>query len=165
MLREFTLNDFVLLESWITDADILFRFSGPDWQFPLSRELLENYMLNHPFRQFYIGLSDDGEPYAFGEIISNEQHAPRLGRLLIGNAEQRGKGLGQKFVKELLHECIKIHQPDEIYLFVFEDNDIGIQCYLKSGFTFREEAYFRLNYQGQEVKVLKMVFKTRNERE
>ncbi|MGZ5244596.1 MAG: hypothetical protein ACXWD4_11795, partial [Bacteroidia bacterium] len=44
------------------------------------------------------------------EIITNEANAPRLGRLLVGAPQMRGKGLGQQFISELIDECVKLFQ-------------------------------------------------------
>jgi RimJ/RimL family protein N-acetyltransferase len=159
MLRKYTNDDFNYLQEWITDAHILFRFSGPDWQFPLTQEVLNSYIASHPQRQFYMGISGDGKPFAFGEIIDGDAFSPRLGRLLVGKAENRGKGLGQVFVRELIDECIQKIHPPEIYLYVFEDNDIGINCYKKCGFEFCGDGHFQLEKDGVEMKVLKMAYK------
>ena len=161
MLRKYKDTDFELLQTWITDADLQFRFSGPDWQFPLTRTVLENYISAHPQRQFYIGVLEEGEPYAFGEIISGDANSPRLGRLLVGKEEQRGKGLGQVFVKELVAECIRIHKPEQIFLFVFEENEMGITCYKKCGFEFCGEEHFLVDTHGRQLKILKMVLDLR----
>lgn len=157
MLRKYTEADFELLSNWITDAEIQFRFSGPDWQYPLTREVLDEYMASHPQRQFYISSLESDEPYAFGEIINGDANSPRLGRLLVKEGH-RGKGLGQLFVKELLVECIRVLQPKEIYLYVFENNIAGIRCYEKCGFEFTGDRHGLADLEGQPLNVLKMKY-------
>jgi RimJ/RimL family protein N-acetyltransferase len=159
MLRIYSDDDFHYLQEWVTDASILFRFSGPDWQFPLTREVLNAYIAAHPQRQFYMGISATGVPFAFGEIIGGDAFSPRLGRLLIGEEAQRGKGLGQLFVKALIAECIERIHPPEIYLYVFEDNTVGINCYKKCGFEFCDDGHLILDRDNIQVKVLKMAFR------
>jgi RimJ/RimL family protein N-acetyltransferase len=162
MLRKYNHTEFNILAGWITSAELLFRFSGPDWSFPLSPDVLQVYMDKHPERQFYWGVSSDGLPYAFGEIIRGDANSPRLGRLLL-NETQRGKGLGQVFVSELLQECIRIDRPEQVFLFVFEDNRPAVACYLKCGFKFCDETYIRVNHEGMEARIRKMAFNVIND--
>lgn len=159
MIRKYTDMDFPILERWITDADILFRFAGTEWIFPFTQEQMQAHIEKHPGgnRQFYLGLHDNGEPYAFGQIISGDANSPRLGRILVGEPEQRGKGLGQRFISELIEETRSLY-PDEpsIYLYVFEDNLQGIGCYSKLGFTLCDEGHFILQHHGTDHRVMKM---------
>jgi RimJ/RimL family protein N-acetyltransferase len=156
ILRKYKDDDFEVLQGWVKDAEILFRFSGPDWSYPLTRIQLDEYMAKHPIRQFYMGVSEAGTAVAFGEIITGDAYGPRLGRLLIGDEEQRGKGLGQAFVKELLEVCRHVYQLEQVFLFVFEDNMAGINCYKKCGFEFCGDEHVRLNRDEKQFKVLKM---------
>lgn len=154
-LRKYTPADFHYLSSWITDADLLFQFAGPDWSFPITEEQLENYQQKFPHKQFYIGLQNE-TPFGFGEIIGNETVSPRLGRLLIGGEANRGIGLGQLFIQLLIAECTALFNPEAIHLFVLENNKQAISCYLKCGFDFAETPDFTLSYKNENFKVLKM---------
>lgn len=156
MITSYTDSDFHLLQSWITDADLMFQFAGTSWQFPLTKEQFDTYRTAYTYRYFYIGYTNDNQPFACGEIIINETNSPRLGRLLIGDPQMRGKGFGQSFIRELIDECIKLTSTKEIFLFVFENNISAIKCYEKLGFRFTNDFEFRLNYKGEEFKVLKM---------
>ncbi len=156
MLKPYENADFHLLQKWITDADLMFQFAGTTWQFPLTQEALDAFAMANPNRFAYIGLDDENEPYAYGEFITGGENTPRLGRLLVGESNKRGKGFGQKFIAELIDECVKLTATKEIFLFVFESNIPAIKCYEKLGFRFTEDAAFRLNYKGEEFKVLKM---------
>lgn len=159
MLKEYSRDDFGLLRQWITDADLLLQFSGPDWTYPLTPEQLEPQLVKYPDRIFYIGYDEKNEPYAFGQLIMNEAHAPRLGRLLIGEASRRGGGLGQVFVRELITKCIKLQPGMDIHLFVEEHNTGAIYCYKKVGFNFTEEDPFIMKTPDREMKILKMTYK------
>ena len=154
-LRKYMPSDFHFLSSWITDADLLFQFAGPDWSFPLTEEQLKSYQQKFPYKQFYAGLQNE-IPFAFGEVIWNETVSPRLGRLLIGGLINRGKGLGQLFVQLLIEECKWLFNPDAIHLFVLENNKQAIACYLKCGFVFTETPDFTLLYKSENHKVLKL---------
>ncbi|MES2618248.1 MAG: GNAT family protein [Bacteroidota bacterium] len=158
MLRPYSHSDFELLNSWITDAELLLQFSGPDWQFPLTADVLNDHIQKHPDRYLYIGCTEDGEPFAFGQIITNEANAPRLGRLLV-DANMRGKGMGTQFVKELLIECQRITASPEIYLFVDELNLQAIRCYEKNGFI-RDTGFHEMKTTKGIVIIKRMTFKT-----
>ncbi len=158
MLKEYTRADFKLLQEWITDADLLLQFSGTDWTFLLTPEQLELQLSRYPDRIFYIGYDDKNTPYAFGQLIMNENNAPRLGRLLIGNAANRGKGMGQRFVKELIVQCTKLQPGKDIHLFVEENNLGAIQCYEKVGFQFTADEPFIMKGPDKEMKILKMTY-------
>jgi RimJ/RimL family protein N-acetyltransferase len=158
-LRKYAPSDFHYLSSWVTDADLLFQFAGPDWSFPLTEEQLSSYQQKFLYKQFYIGLHND-IPFAFGEIIWNETVSPRLGRLLVGGETNRGKGLGQQFIQLLIEECKMLFNADAIHLFVLENNKQAIACYLKCGFVFAETPHFTLPYKDENYKVLKMTMKT-----
>lgn len=159
MLRPYTPSDFQLLNSWITDADLLLKFSGPDWQFPLTETVLNEHIQKHPDRYMYIGCTDAGEPYAIGQIITNEDNAPRLGRLLVGESTMRGKGLGSQFVKELLIECQRITQTKEIYLYVDQENSQAIKCYEKCGFKF-DTVFHELKTASGIINIRRMTYTT-----
>lgn len=154
-LRKYTPADFTFLSNWITDADLLFRFAGPDWSFPLTMEQLESYQQKFPSKQFYIGLQNE-TPFAFGELIWKETISPRLGRLLIGGEANRGKGLGKKFIQLLITECKTLLHPEAIYLFVLENNEQAIACYRKCGFVINDTADFTLPFKNRNLKVLQM---------
>ncbi len=161
MIKKYEDTDFKLLTDWVTDDDLLFQFSGPDWTFPITKEQIRNHQLKFPFRQLYVGYNANCEAYALGEIITNEQDAPRLGRLLIGNPSLRGKGLGQVFIGELIEECSKLHSPEQIHLFVYEHNLQAIKCYERLGFRFNNDGGRILVKDEKEVKVLKMTLEVR----
>ena len=133
-LKKYSTEDFDVLESWITDAGLLFQFAGTAWKFPFTRQQMSDYQIRFPERQFYMAYNEDSKPFAFGEIIVDDANTPRLGRLLIGQENSRGKGLGVKFIDLLIQECNQRLSPDIIYLYVFEDNLPAIRCYEKAGF-------------------------------
>lgn len=135
-LRRYIDSDFTYLKSWVTDADLLFLFAGSNWSYPLKFEEVKEYQLAHPFKQSYVLCNDQNIPIAFGELISNEQNSPRLGRLLVGGQENRGKGLGKILIKGMIEESRKLNDQNFIHLFVFKDNFTAIRCYQRMGFQF-----------------------------
>ena len=156
MLRPYIDDHFRLLTLWITDPHILFRFSGTYFSYPLTRDQINDYLIRFPERRFYIGYDPDHIPYAFGEIIPKPDQPPRLGRLLIGDPEKRGRGLGGIFVRELIAQIRRMMNPAAVDLFVLENNLPAIRCYEKIGFSFLPDEKFDLVFEGTSYLVKKM---------
>lgn len=148
-------EDFRYFTEWVTDATLLALFSGPEWKFPLTEEQIENHRSKNPFKQLYLGCDDSGKPYAIGELIWNEPDSPRLGRLLIGEADQRSKGLGKIFIRELIEEFKRFLDPPCVSLFVLEDNVRAVRCYEHLGFQ-SDDLPRKLTIDGKERMMLKM---------
>ena len=157
MIRNYTPDDFPYLQQWITDADLLFLFSGPDWTFPLTEEQIRNHQLKYRDKRLYVGCDARGIPYAIGELIWNEPDSPRLGRLLIGDPGERGKGRGSGFIQELIAEFVRFLNPPEICLFVFEGNIPAIRCYEKLGFRSAPGEPKIVVVNGEEKRMHKMI--------
>lgn len=135
-LRKYADSDFPVLKSWVTDAKLLFLFAGGNWSYPLEFEQVRDYQLAHPLKQSYLLCDDEGHPVAFGELITGDVNSPRLGRLLVGGEENRGKGIGKILIQHLITESRKRNPEDFIHLFVFEENTPAIRCYENMGFKF-----------------------------
>lgn len=162
MIRKYEPADFPLLQSWVTDPKDLFTFAGPSWAYPLTESQVEAHQEKFPHKQLYLGLDESGQPFAIGEIILREVHAPRLGRLLVGDPLKRGKGLGWQFIRELILECLEIHPTEQISLFVLQENQQAIKTYLNLGFQFSPEDIPDMHFNGQAFLVRKMVLDTKS---
>ncbi len=149
---------FDFLSRWITSPDLLFQFAGTEFSYPITEEQLACYQQRKPDRYFYIGLGAAKEALAFGEIIPQENQIPRIGRLLIGNPADRGKGYGTTFIRLLLAECKKKFQTETVELFVLEDNSPAISCYQKIGFQFLPGQTWGLSHNQQNFLLLKMAY-------
>ncbi len=153
-LEHFDKENYAALISWVNSEEELMQFAGPQFKFPLTPEQLD------------ISLSD-GNRFAF-RIVANETdvsigHAEiyasadsvRIGRILIGNKEQRGKGLGVQIVQSLLDFAFSWLEKPKAELYVFDWNTSAIRCYGKVGFTInpdkklerkvKEEVWIALN--------------------
>ncbi len=135
---------------------MLFGFAGTEFSYPITQEQIVNYQQAQPDRRFYIGYTDDNTPFAFGEIILQEDNTQRLGRLLIGDPTLRGKGLGVYFVKQLIAECVRLYNTPRVDLYVWEGNDPAIKCYKSAGFTFVDADPFIIKNNGQPYTIIKM---------
>jgi len=157
MLRSYSDSDFELLEKWVTDAELLLQFSGTDFIFPITQKQLQEYSRMKPDRHFYIGIFET-EPFAFGEIIPQANNVPRLGRILVGEASLRGKGLGRYFIKLLLEKCRELFNCQSAELFVWDKNKAAIRCYQSAGFILNPDKELVIRYNDRIFDLYKMVY-------
>ncbi len=153
---------FDFLSRWITSPDLLFQFAGTEFSYPITEEQLACYQQRKPNRYFYIGLGALKEALAFGEIIPQENQIPRIGRLLIGNPADRGKGYGTAFIHLLLAKCQALFQTKTAELFVLEDNLPAIKCYQKIGFEFLPNQSWTVNHNQHDYLLHKMTYTFKN---
>ncbi|WP_419802064.1 GNAT family N-acetyltransferase [Mucilaginibacter sp.] len=149
---------FTFLSHWITGDNLLFQFAGTEFSFPITEKQVTDYQHKNSDRNFYIGLNDNNEAVAFGEIIPQETNIPRIGRLLIGNPADRRKGFGTSFIHLLLEECKALFQIKTVELFVLEDNLPAIKCYQKIGFGVLPDQSRTVNHNRQDYLLLKMAY-------
>lgn len=157
-ITKYSSNYFHFLSRWITNADLLFQFAGTEFSYPITEKQIEHYQHKNPDRSFYIGLNKENEAVAFGEIIPQENNIPRIGRLLIGNPADRGKGFGTSFIHLLLAECKKRFQTETVELFVLEENMPAIKCYQKIGFRFLKGQIWEVSHLQQNYLLYKMAY-------
>ncbi|CAN5495899.1 hypothetical protein BH11BAC2_BH11BAC2_21720 [soil metagenome] len=156
MLKSFLETDFYLLEKWVQTPEILFEFAGTTFTFPLTYLQIVNYQLQFPDRLLYLGYTPEGRAFAFGEIIPQCTNIPRLGRILVGEQSDRGKGLGKYFIKLLISECTRRFLTAKVELYVMEENKIAQQTYKSLGFEFSTDDPILLHHQEKVYKIFKM---------
>ncbi len=136
-LEKFSENDFDNLISWIISKEDLIQFAGSIFDFPLSKEQLKKYILDPNVEAYKVMYENNHIGHA--EINVSENTSPKLCRILIGNSNYRGKGLGQKIVESLLEICKDKYGSTVVELNVFDWNENAIRCYEKVGFQFNRE--------------------------
>lgn len=75
-------------------------------------------------------------PVGYGEVTPLQRHRDHvwLGHVII-RPEDRGRGIGARFVQELLSEACEALAATRAILVVFPDNISAIRCYRRVGFT------------------------------
>ena len=155
-LRKYQPSDFALLAQWVTSPTLLFQFAGTDFIYPLTQEQLDHYQATYPDRLFCVACLPNNEPFAFGEIIPQDNNIPRLGRLLVGDTTRRGKGLGAIFVQLLVDKCVQRFRCQYVELYVLRDNAPAIRCYEKVGFRHVPDASSQLVVNAHNFAIDKM---------
>ncbi|NIF04642.1 GNAT family N-acetyltransferase [Chryseobacterium sp. Tr-659] len=133
-LLPFTITDAPLLISKIKDERMLLQFAGPVYRFPLTEEQLAKDVCDENRTLFKI--SDDmGSTIGHAQIFLKE-NTFLLGRILIWDENNRGKGYGKKVMLQLLEYGFSHFDKEIAELNVYDWNTGAIECYKKVGFTF-----------------------------
>lgn len=142
MLIPFTSEHFNYIIEWVDSPELMHQYSGPDFPYPWTREMLQEYLQTVHDRDRFM-YTEDGQMIGYGEVLYNGEFQPRLGRLLIGPKALRQKGYGAKMIKELIAYCKRTDPNQRVYLFVFTDNEQALKSYVRVGFqmTWRKPKY------------------------
>ena len=90
------------------------------------------------------------------EIYLTETSA-LLGRIIIGEAQWRGKGLGEQIVNRLLEIAFTELNQNMAELNVFDWNIGAIKCYEKCGFTINPNKKYTREINGKTWTAVNMV--------
>ncbi|OCA90082.1 GNAT family N-acetyltransferase [Pradoshia sp. D12] len=141
-LKYFERSDFKQLINWIDSPAFLLQWGGPGFNYPLNDTQLEKYMenANHANSEALIYKVVDQETgNVIGHIslgrIDRKNESARVGKVLIGDKNTRGKGIGQQMIKEILKIAFEELHLHRVSLGVFDFNDSAIDCYEKAGFV------------------------------
>ncbi|WP_062047114.1 GNAT family N-acetyltransferase [Bacillus sp. JCM 19034] len=141
-LRFFQRTDFQQLIDWIDTPQFLLQWGGPNFSFPLTERQLENYVKNandvnsHVFVYSVIDtITEDLVGHISLGNIDKQNKSARVGKVLVGDKNVRGKGIGQRMMKEILKIAFDELNLQKVSLVVFDFNTSAIACYEKVGFV------------------------------
>ncbi|THV56962.1 GNAT family N-acetyltransferase [Chryseobacterium candidae] len=133
-LQPFTIHDAPQLISKIKDERMLLQFAGPAYRFPLTEKQLETDLSDEKRTLFKIK-DQTGSTIGHAQIFLKEKTF-LLGRILIWDENNRGKGYGKKVMQELLKYGFSHFDKETAELNVYDWNTGAIECYRKVGFAF-----------------------------
>lgn len=133
-LEAFGEEFFSDLISWVDSEEQLMQFAGPEFTFPLTKEQLEISLRDKHRFSFRVVNCKTNVTIGHSEIYLTD-HSAYLGRIIIGDKKQRGKGLGQQIVNLLLDFVFSKFDKIKVELNVFDWNIEAIKCYEKAGFV------------------------------
>ncbi|WP_182201327.1 GNAT family N-acetyltransferase [Paraliobacillus salinarum] len=141
-LKYFQQSDFNQLISWFNTPDFLFQWGGPNFNFPLTEQQLEDYLrdANKEHSNVLIYSVFDKElERVVGHIslknIDRKNRSARVAKVIVGDENARGKGIGQNMLTEILKVAFNELKLHRVSLGVFDFNTSAIACYEKVGFT------------------------------
>ncbi|MFY9820060.1 MAG: GNAT family protein [Thermoanaerobaculia bacterium] len=149
-LSPFTPDDIDRLIGWIPSLEALQLWTASSFDFPLTREHLEQHMeesAQRGDRLLYKAITpaDDGRVVGHVELgaIDRRNQSLRIGRVLVDPAI-RGRGLGAAMMHSALALAFETFQMHRVELAVFNVNPRAIACYERVGFQYEgmlREAY------------------------
>jgi len=110
------------------------QFAGPAYTFPLTTDQLSKSPENKTRHAFAVICTYNNKIIGHCELTVKE-NSIHLGRILIGDVRQRGQGVGQIIVAQLLEFGFANFNKPLTELNFFDWNIPAIECYKKVGFT------------------------------
>lgn len=147
-LEYFTKEDFQTLLGWAESPEFVMQWAGPAFSFPLTLEQLNDYLenANHQGTDTYVFKAvDRNSNEMVGHIslgrIDRQHETGRIGKVLVGPPEARGKGIGKIMVEKVLQLAFNELQLNRVSLAVFDFNISAIKSYESAGF--KKEGWMR----------------------
>ncbi|MEC5424319.1 GNAT family protein [Virgibacillus sp. C22-A2] len=140
-LKYFERTDFKQLIDWIDSPQFLLQWGGPAFSYPLTEYQLEKYIENANIDNtdtlvYKVISKETGD--VIGHIslgkIDRINKSARVGKVLVGDKNVRGKGIGKLLMKEILKVAFDELKLHRVSLGVFDFNVSAIACYEKAGF-------------------------------
>jgi RimJ/RimL family protein N-acetyltransferase len=163
ILEPFGPNDFQQLINWIDTEELLIKWSGSLFSFPLTVSSMEWYIQDTNVRNVSDAFVFKAVETETGEVaghislggLSWKNRSSRISRVLVSPDAQQ-KGICQQMAKAVLKigfEELGLHR---IGLGVYENNKAALNCYLKSGFNIEGVARDILWYNGEFLSMVEM---------
>lgn len=140
-LIPFEESHFDLLIEWSPTSEFLLQWAGPGLTYPLDvgqlKRLLDSAHTSPPSLYLFAARQkSDGTLIGHGELgcVDRRNRSAKLMRILVGPPEARGRGLGERIVRDLVRvgfEELGFHRLD---LNVYDFNQSAIHCYQRVGF-------------------------------
>ncbi|WP_131667475.1 GNAT family N-acetyltransferase [Psychrobacter pygoscelis] len=130
-LQPFNIDDTEKLSQWIEDERSLIQFSGGIFTFPITRSQIQEYLADTKRHVYKVLISRKVVGHA--EIYLDEAQSAKLCRILVGDPDMRGKGIGQLIIFRLLTIAFTEFNVQRVHLNVYDWNTTAIKCYEKVG--------------------------------
>ncbi|MBL0736507.1 GNAT family N-acetyltransferase [Flavobacterium sp. GN10] len=155
-LEKFEKKDYSELINSVKSAKDLMQFGGPEFSFPLTEEQIDKTLSNENRIAFRVANISNDNTIGHCEIYFYDGFA-KLGRILIMDQSQRGKGIGEQMVTLLLQYIFENRKERNIELNVFDFNIGAQKCYEKVGFTLNPDKKYLREVDGETWTALNMV--------
>ena len=155
-LENFEKKDYSELIDSVKNAKDLMQFGGPEFTFPLTENQIDKTLSDENRIAFRVANTSNGKTVGHCEIYFNNGSA-KLGRILIMDENQRGKGIGEQMVILMLQYILENRIERNIELNVFDFNIGAQKCYEKVGFTLNPDKKYLREVDGETWTALNMV--------
>lgn len=155
-LEKFERKDYFELINSVKSAKGLMQFGGPEFTFPLTEEQIDKTLSDENRVAFRVANISNGNTIGHCEIYFKDDFA-KLGRILIIDENQRGKGIGEQMVTLLLQYIFENRKERNVELNVFDFNIGARKCYEKVGFILNPNRKYLREVDGETWTALNMV--------
>ncbi|KAF2080347.1 GNAT family N-acetyltransferase [Flavobacterium sharifuzzamanii] len=155
-LENFEKKDYSELIDSVKNAKDLMQFGGPEFTFPLTENQIDKTLSDKNRIAFRVADVSNRNTIGHCEIYFYDGFA-KLGRILIMDQNQRGKGIGEQMVTLLLQYIFENRKERNIELNVFDFNIEAQKCYEKVGFTLNPDKKYLREVDGETWTALNMV--------
>lgn len=160
-LLPFDIDHAPELISKIKDKKMLLQFAGPAYHFPLTKEQLVQDLSNENRTLFRVVETESGATIGHAQILLKEKTF-LLGRILIWDENNRGKGYGKKLVGQLADYGFMHFDKDTAELNVYDWNTGAIECYKKVGFELDPTVMSEVHFEGEKWLSINMKMNVKN---
>lgn len=147
-LRYFEPADFKQLIDWVETPALMLQWAGPSFVFPLNEFQLKEYLKDaneEKSASFIYSVVDAATDKVIGHIsltrINRNNRSARIGRVLVGDPEAKGKGICKEMMRQVLAVAFDELNLHRVTLGVFDFNKPAIACY--EGVGFQKEGLMR----------------------
>ncbi len=162
-LELFGRADFQQLMDWIDTEELLIKWSGSLFSFPLTIDSMDWYINGSNILNKSDAFSYKAVDIETGETVGHislgglswKNKSSRISRVLVSDAA-KGKGICQQMTKAALKigfEELGLHR---ISLGVYENNKAALNCYLKTGFSIEGVSRDILWFKGEYLSMIEM---------
>ncbi len=163
ILEPFGSSDFDQLINWIDSEELLIKWSGSLFSFPLTIKSLEWYMKDtnvpHQSGAFVYKAVDTESGAVVGHIslggVSWKNRSSRITRVFVDPGFQK-KGFCQQITKAAMKVGFEELGFHRISLGVYDNNKDALNCYLKTGFNIEGVSRDILWYNNQFFSMIEM---------
>ncbi|TBW83518.1 GNAT family N-acetyltransferase, partial [Staphylococcus hominis] len=127
---------------WINSPELLVKWAGTDFNYPLDEEQLKEYIKytnkeNSSKISYKVIIEENNSKKSIGHIALNnidfKNCSATLSKVLVGDPQMRGQGLGPKIIKKIWKKAFEDLGLHRIELGVVAFNKSAIKSYKKSG--------------------------------
>lgn len=140
-LERFERADISKLLAWVDSERLLRQWGGPGFNYPLDEQQLDEYVMKTEKKgtdTYAYKVIREADEKVIGHVslarINHSHHSARIGRVLVGDPEVRGQGMGEQIIREILRIAFDEMKMHRVSLGVFDFNSPAIACYEKVGF-------------------------------
>lgn len=138
-LIPFSAADFDAFISWVNTEELLVTIAGNVFTWPLTAPQLQKYLELENSHSFTVVDAAEHKKIGHAEIVLSGRDMYKIDKLIIGETANRGKGIGQAVINELLLYSFTKLDAEIVELNVFDWNRAGIRCYEKCGFVMNND--------------------------